>query len=376
MTFMQHSKALFPIRLLFICAPGRARRLQRAREGELATEFFFGAIEAEKRGLAVEHREVDIVAWPPIRPQALDRWTQHAFSTDVAGRSLRGAARLARALPPADCIVVVEEGLALGMSFLAMVRRIRIPIVCIRCRLSMLKSGSPALRILTSYVIRATHTILISRAEAETLPKRFSLKECHYSLNPFGVDDGFWSPAERQGKFVLAVGDSFRDYETLLRASKDIEAPVLIVTSQHLNQPLPENVTVRAGSWRKELLRDDELRDLYQRAICVVVPLTDRLAPTGQSACLQAMSCGRPVIMTKTRGLWDRNLRDGENLLLFSPGDSAGLAARVNRLVGDPSLAAELGYAGRESVCRHFRIADFADRLEAICRRLVVHRAR
>jgi glycosyltransferase involved in cell wall biosynthesis len=133
---------------------------------------------------------------------------------------------------------------------------------------------------------------------------------------------------------------------------------------------------VRAGSWRKELLSDDELRDLYQRAICVVVPLTDRLAPTGQSVCLQAMSCARPVIMTRTRGLWDRNLRDGENLLLFSPGDSAGLAARVNRLVGDPSLAAELGYAGRESVFRHFRIVDFAERLEAICRRLITHRAR
>ena len=79
--------------------------------------------------------------------------------------------------------------------------------------------------------------------------------------------------------------------------------------------------------------------------------------------------------MTKTRGLWDQNLRDGENILLVSPGDRAGLASRVNCLVDDPLLAAELGYAGRESVCRHYRIADFADRLQATCRRLVEHRA-
>ena len=342
----------------------------------MATEFFFGAIEAEKRGLTVEHREVDVVAWPPIRPRAIEMWTQHAFSAHLAGRSLRGARALARTLPAADCIVVAEEALALGMSFLAMVRGIRIPVVCIRCRLSTLKSRSPALRILTSFIIRATHTILISRAEADTLPKRFSLKQHHYSFNPFGVDEGFWRPAEKQGEFVLTVGDSFRDYETLLTAAQDIEAPILIVTSQPINERLPKNVTVRAGSWRKEVLRDDELRDLYQRAICVAVPLTDRLAPTGQSVCLQAMSCAKPVIMTRTRGLWNQSLRDGQNIFLVGPGDSACLASRVNRLVEDPSLAAELGYAGRESVCRHFRIADFADRLEAICRRLVAHRVR
>jgi glycosyltransferase involved in cell wall biosynthesis len=363
------------MRLLFICPPGRVKRLQRAREGESPTEFFFGGIEAEKRGIAVEYREVDVATWPPICPHVIDRWMDHAFSTHLAGRSLRGARKLAPTLPSADCIVIIEENLALGMAFLAMLRCITTPIVSIRCRLSMVNSGSPALRILTSCVIRATHTILMSRAEAETLPKRFSLKERHYSFNPFGVDESFWRPAERQGKFVLAVGDSFRDYETLLRAARYIESPVLIVTSQHLNDPLPENVTVRTGCWRKELLRDDELLDLYQRATCVVVPLTDRLDPTGQSVCLQAMSCARPVVMTKTRGLWDQNLRDGENVLLFSPGDSAGLAARVNRFVDDPSLAAELGYAGRESVCRHFRIADFAHRLEVTCRRLVEHRA-
>jgi glycosyltransferase involved in cell wall biosynthesis len=364
------------MRLLFICAPGRMTRLQRARDGEVATEFFFGAIEAEKRGLAVEHCELKLMAWPPIRPQVIERWMQDAFSTDLAGRSLRAARTLARTLPPTDCIVIAEERLALGMSFLAMVRGIRTPIVCIRCRLSLLKPRSPVLRIFSSFIVRATHTMLISRAEADTLPKRLSLKQHHYSYNPFGVDECFWRPAERQRRFVLAVGDSFRDYETLLTAAKDIKAPIVIVASQSLGDRLPANVTVRAGNWRQEVLRDDELRDLYQRAICVVVPLSDRLAPGGQSVCLQAMACARPVIMTRTQGLWSKNLLDGQNLLLFNPGDSSGLVAYVNRIVDDPLLAAELGYAGRESVCRHFRILDFSRRLEATCRGLIAQRLR
>jgi glycosyltransferase involved in cell wall biosynthesis len=335
------------------------------------TEFFFGGIEIERRGSFVQYEEVDIFSWPRLRPHLIDTYAGHAFSTDLAGRSFRGASTLMKRLPPADCIIITEEGLVFGMALLALLRRIRTPLVCIRCRLSALDYPSSVPRFLSSSLLRATHTILISGAEAETLPRRFSLKEGHYSYNSFGVDARFWRPAERTRKFILAIGDSFRDYGTLLRAAKDIRSQVLIVAAQEFSHPLPHNVSTRRGCWRREILHDEELRELYQTAICVVVPLEDRPEPTGQSVCLQAMSCGRPVIMTRTRGLWSSHLRDGENLLMVNPGDSVNLAAKVNRLVDDPCLAAKLGHVARESVCRHFRIVDFADRLEVICRRLI-----
>ena len=363
------------MRLVYICPPGRLRRLQRAREGNLPTEFFFGGIEIERGGSFVQYEEIDIFSWPRLRPHLIDTYAGRAFSTDLAGRSFRGARKLAKTLPSVDCIIITEEGLVFGMALLAKLGRIRTPIVCIRCRLGMLDCASSVPRLLSSSLLRATHTILISGAEAETLPKRFSLRKDHYSYNSFGVDASFWRPKEGSRKFVLAVGDSFRDYDTLLRAAKDIGSHVLIVSSQDFTHPLPKNVSTRRGCWRAEMLRDEELRELYQNATCVVVPLQDRLDPTGQSVCLQAMSCGKPVIMTRTRGFWSPQLRDGENLLMVNPGDSADLAAKVNRLVSDPGLSAKLGHAARECVCRHFRIADFADRLEAICRRLVDRQA-
>ena len=363
------------MRLVYICPPGRLRRLPRARAGNLPTEFFFGGIEIERGGSLVQYEEIDIVGWPRLRPHLIDAYACRVFSTDLAGRSFRGAAKLVKSLPPADCIIVTEEALAFGMALLAALRRVQTPIVCIRCRLSTLDCSSSVPRFLSSSLLRATHTILISGAEAETLPKRFSLQEDHYSYNSFGVDTRFWRPAEQTRKFVLAIGDSFRDYGTLLRAAKEIRSQLLIVTAQELSQPLPNNVSTRRSCWRSEILLDEELRELYQAAICVVVPLEDRPEPTGQSVCLQAMACGRPVIMTRTRGVWSSHLRDGENLFMVNPGDSVDLAAKVNRLVDDPCLAAKLGHAARESVCRDFRIVDFADRLEALCRRLMGRQA-
>jgi glycosyltransferase involved in cell wall biosynthesis len=363
------------VRLVYICPPGRLRRLHRAQAGQLPTEFFFGGIEIERSGSFVQYEEIDIIGWPRLRPHLIDAYACRVFSTDLAGRSFRGAAKLVKRLPPADCIIVTEEALAFGMALLAVLRRVQTPIVCIRCRLSTFDCTSSVPRFLSSSLLRATHTILISGAEAETLPKRFSLQEDHYSYNSFGVDARFWRPAERTRKFVLAIGDSFRDYGTLLRAAKDIRSQLLIVTAQELSHPLPNNVSTRRGCWRNEILLDEELRELYQAAICVVVPLEDRPEPTGQSVCLQAMSCGRPVIMTRTRGLWSSHLRDGENLFMVNPGDSVDLAAKVNRLVDDPCLAAKLGHAARESVYRHFRIVDFANRLEALCHRLACRQA-
>jgi glycosyltransferase involved in cell wall biosynthesis len=218
---------------------------------------------------------------------------------------------------------------------------------------------------------RQAHNVVISPVEADIGRRRFSLDPEHLSFHTFGVDVQFWTPGTSVGEFVLCVGDSFRDYPTLLRAAKEIDAPVLIVSGQKLEEPIPRNVTVQKGSWRKECLSDEELRDLYRRAICVVIPLEDYPMPVGQSVCLQALACGKAVVMTRTRGWWDDNLQDEINLLMVAPQDGSGLAAQVNRLRLDSALASRLGRNGRETVCAHFRINDFATHLQATCQALV-----
>ena len=46
-----------------------------------------------------------------------------------------------------------------------------------------------------------------------------------------------------------------------------------------------------------------KIRELYQDAFAII-PLKDVFQPSGYSVTLQAMACGKPVVLTKTKGLW------------------------------------------------------------------------
>ena len=74
------------------------------------------------------------------------------------------------------------------------------------------------------------------------------------------------------------------------------------------------NVTVHNGSWRSEEL-DDILLESYINSSLTILPIKETFQPSGQSVSLQSMSCGTPVMITKTKGFWDNeNFIDGKNI--------------------------------------------------------------
>ncbi len=64
----------------------------------------------------------------------------------------------------------------------------------------------------------------------------------------------------------------------LLQAAGSIDRKVKLLTQRELPTDLPDNVEVLNGSWHTREIGDDELRELYRRAFCVVVPLTESIA--------------------------------------------------------------------------------------------------
>jgi glycosyltransferase involved in cell wall biosynthesis len=110
--------------------------------------------------------------------------------------------------------------------------------------------------------------------------------------------------------------------------------------------------------------RDDArsaLPDRYRGADVVVFPPT-WAEPFGLVP-LEAMACGTPVIATGTGGSAEY-LRDGENCLLFVPGDPASLAAAVGRLARDERLRASLVEGGLATASR-FGVDGMVASLEA-----------
>jgi glycosyltransferase involved in cell wall biosynthesis len=64
---------------------------------------------------------------------------------------------------------------------------------------------------------------------------------------------------------------------------------------------------------------------------------------------LEAMASGIPVVATAVNGTLEL-ISDGEDGLLFEPGDVAGLAACLRRLLQEPGLAAKLSARGPETI--------------------------
>jgi glycosyltransferase involved in cell wall biosynthesis len=216
------------------------------------------------------------------------------------------------------------------------------------------------------------HIGFFGPGDREEAIRRYDLDRDRTSVYVFGIDTDFWCPDDEEvpeEPFVLSVGsDPSRDYATLIAAP--IEAPVHIVTRLPVQVP-PErpNVAVLAGHYFKSPLDDVGLRRLYRQASVVVVSLQDVFQPTGYSVCLQAMACGRPVVLTDIKGLWSPGLyRDGEHCLLLPPRDPQAVASAVHRILSDPALAHDLGEAARAVTCEHHPLKRMDDGLEALIR--------
>ena len=91
-------------------------------------------------------------------------------------------------------------------------------------------------------------------------------------------------------------------------------------------------------------LSHEETLALYRQAAVVVVPSVWE-EPFGLVA-VEAMATGVPVCASRIGGLADI-VRDGETGFLFSPGDAAELADRLDLLLNDAALRGRMGAAGR-----------------------------
>lgn len=146
------------------------------------------------------------------------------------------------------------------------------------------------------------------------------------------------SPSRNKNlKQVFGVNDWLHEQGIRLVVAGEGDTAVFGMTSK----PLPANVAF-VGS-----VTDQELRALYQEAICLVFPSLYEgfgLPP------VEAMACGCPVISSDAAALPEIC---GSAALYFSPGNADALVSLVRRLTENPELASAMRAAGRERVKRY-----------------------
>ncbi|MBI4765599.1 MAG: glycosyltransferase family 4 protein [Deltaproteobacteria bacterium] len=361
------------MKIAFIFNEGRIRRLEKIRNGSAANEFYYGAIQLQQRGYVVEYYEVNDLPRPSIGQKIVDiLFKSHLLPTRVNGSLLMQTISICRKLEKVDIIVATSTGLAFAFGLLKSLKLIEPQIVALCLTLIYHKHSWLRSRI-NGFVLRRIWTQLFGDSEREGIAKMFNVPENHILVNQYGVDINYWTPAGKEEDYVLSVGnDSRRDYDLLLDVARKVNLPFLIVTVNKISGPIPENVKIISGTKPSDDPIDDQLRELYRKAMCVVLPIKETIRPSGQSVCLQAMSCGKTVILSKTQGLWStKMLQHNKNIILIPPGDEEALAQAIIAIDKDSEKRKNIGIQARENICSEGNISIFADRLENLIKKVL-----
>jgi glycosyltransferase involved in cell wall biosynthesis len=115
-----------------------------------------------------------------------------------------------------------------------------------------------------------------------------------------------------------------------------------------------------------------ELPALLAQATVFALPTLEE--PFGL-AFLDAMACGLPCVGTRVEAV-PEIVREGETGLLVPPGDAPALAAALERLLGDHTLARAMGARGRARVFAGGLWCHAAARLEQALGRAAGSRGR
>jgi glycosyltransferase involved in cell wall biosynthesis len=294
-----------------------------------------------------------------------------------------------------DAILTDGEHIGIPLALLLKVSRSKVAHVTIGHRLTASKKR-PFFKWLK--VHSHINTILLhSRRQYELAIDELGIPAERLALIPYQVDANFWQqlPEVTEDRLICSAGLEFRDYPTLVRAVDGLDVEVVIGAASHwskrhntaVDQSLPSNVQVSAFDY-------EALRRLYARAAIVVVPLDDIDFQAGVTTILEAMSMGKPVIVTHSLGQTDvvedrrtatrgsevrlrptsllRELAESEGMSVqptgfyVPPEDSAALRRAIVHLLEHPDERRRLGAAGRETIERLVTVDLFAERVRQL----------
>mgnify|MGYP006270197675 CR=1 FL=1 len=199
-----------------------------------------------------------------------------------------------------------------------------------------------------------------ARLQADFLRRYLNLPPEKIWLLPDQTDVKFFTPGspspQKQRPMVMSVGLEQRDYLTLAEATKDLDIDVKISgfstaklkeeyarpKSRRFPKFLPENMSCQFYEW-------PDLVQLYRHADIVVISLVENKFAAGVQVMHEALACGRPVIISRTRGM-SQYLETPGIVTTFEPGDVGGLREAILHLLKNPQEAEAQAKRGRELV--------------------------
>jgi glycosyltransferase involved in cell wall biosynthesis len=129
----------------------------------------------------------------------------------------------------------------------------------------------------------------------------FGVDKTRVILFPYVVDSQFFqfSNYSQRKEFLLVPGDNERDEGLVQELSLALPYKIVRITREQ------NNLQAYNLSKHKVELKYNisflELRELYQRAAAIIIPLRTKNHASGQTSVLEAIACGAPVLISKGR---------------------------------------------------------------------------
>lgn len=216
----------------------------------------------------------------------------------------------------------------------------------------------PALRalpLIRALLRDAERIVCFSRAECEEYAGLLRLPQERFVFLPTPWLADEQETTEQDEGYILALGQSNRDYGTLLRAVAGTDLRVTVVAGDASvlgGEEAPPNVLVRYNTGHHET------NELISQATMHCVPLHETGYSAGQTVLLRAMARGKVVVVSDTPGVRDY-VRDNETAVLVPPGDAKALQDALQRLWNDDAERRRIGKQAARSVREEFGFPAF-----------------
>lgn len=158
---------------------------------------------------------------------------------------------------------------------------------------------------------------VLSETYADAISNEFGFPRERILVTPFGVPDFYdkWrkyiAPYEyEKEKYALAIGRSNRDYDFLIRAWKNIDYPLVIISDTFQEKVDAKNIKIITN------IAGEESYPWIVNCGLMIIPIQDGDICSGDTVLLNAMACKRKILVTKPSTLAEMYIINGENAVL------------------------------------------------------------
>lgn len=215
--------------------------------------------------------------------------------------------------------------------------------------------------------------IFLSKEELNFAKKKYSKFKHKFHFLPFSIDTDFWKSNksfDKKDKIIFVGNDEKRDFEFLKNLPKNLPNLEFVLVSKFLTEndfKETNNTKVINGVWSDKILTDVELKNLYDTALMSLIPLKDSYQPSGQSVALQSMAMGVPVLITDTKGFWQKDcFSDSENIFFMEENSTKYWIERINYFIENKNILRNVSINAEKVVLENYNLEIFFNKLKKI----------